>query len=327
MSIAGAEKSEAEVVDGRATAEPSGESVALLAISIWFFATIVLSAFWPAPAIAINDALFGAEIVVDEHSFFGREPLQWDALMWFLIGLPFIVVLHGRTRHAAETFRRFRSEMTGWWPRVKARVRHIGVARFLVVFVSGCGLLALVWAIGDAFIVAWLSSVPERLSNFATRPLNRLGDGLLMTVCVLFIGVAGAAFGRLRWMFEAVAIAITASVSGVLLSTLKPVVGRVRPELWTSPFDFAPGGDSFPSGHSLYAAAFGVTLLLARVHGRLRWILAGFVMLIPLARIVNFRHWPSDALGSILLVCLVAWIVVPATMQGKAIENAPTLSE
>lgn len=324
MSIAGAEKRGTELVDGRSTAEPPGESFALLVTSIWFFATIIFSAFWPAPAIAINNAVFDAAIVVDEHSFFGREPFQWDVLMWFLIGLPFIFALHGRTRHAAETFRRFRGEITGWWPRVKARIRRIGIARFLVVLGSGCGLLALVWLIGDALIVAWLSSVPERLSNFATRPLNRLGDGLLITVCVLFIGVAGAAFGRLGWLLEAVAIAITASVSGVLLSALKPIVGRVRPELWTSPFDFAPGGDSFPSGHSLYAAAFAVTLLLARAHGRSRWLLAGFVMLIPLARIVNFRHWPSDALGSILLVCLVAWIVVPATMHGKAIGNEPT---
>lgn len=324
MSIAGVEKGQHGVVERRSTAEPPGESLALPAISIWFFATMILSSFWPAPAIAINDAVFDAAIVVDEHSFFGREPFQWDAVMWFLIGLPFIVALHGRTRRAAETFRRFRAEMRGWWVRVKARIRQLGFARFLGVFVSGCGLLAFVWLIGDAFIVTWLSSVPETLSNSVTRPLNRLGDGLLITVGVLFIGVAGAAFGRLGWMLEAVAMAITASVSGVLLSALKPIVARVRPELWTNPFDFAPGGDSFPSGHSLYAAAFAVTLLLARAHGRSRWLLAGFVMLIPLARIVNFRHWPSDALGSILLVCLLAWIVVPATMQGNASGNEQT---
>jgi undecaprenyl-diphosphatase len=85
---------------------------------------------------------------------------------------------------------------------------------------------------------------------------------------------------------------------------LKALVGRVRPELWSTEWYW---GSSFPSGHTLSTASFATALALAAAH---IWPRSSFVVLVlaatwiglvGLSRLVLGVHWPTDVLAAICL--------------------------
>lgn len=106
----------------------------------------------------------------------------------------------------------------------------------------------------------------------------------------------------------AAALAV-ATVAGL---PLKGVLARPRPDLYASQQMNIPMPElmstahSFPSGHTLLAAAFA--FVIVRYCQDWRAVLAFvFVGLVGVARVYQGLHWPSDIIGSIALGAVAAW--------------------
>jgi undecaprenyl-diphosphatase len=102
---------------------------------------------------------------------------------------------------------------------------------------------------------------------------------------------------------------IIATVAGL---PLKGLIARPRPDLFASiqlnvPMpELLSTAHSFPSGHTLLAAAFAGVIWTYYKDYR-AWLAFTFVALVGTARVFQGLHWPSDVLGSILLGFLAAW--------------------
>ncbi len=133
---------------------------------------------------------------------------------------------------------------------------------------------------------------------------SRLGDGPMWLALLIVLPLAGGAAG----LRQALLVAAVGSVNLVLYWALKRGTRRSRP------FDVCPGiracarvpdHFSFPSGHSLHAAAFA--LLLSTWYGALTPLLWGYAALVALSRVVLGLHYPSDVLvGALLGACTAA---------------------
>lgn len=99
---------------------------------------------------------------------------------------------------------------------------------------------------------------------------------------------------------------LTASMVSAWLGTytLKVLVDRTRPELWSTAWYW---GSSFPSGHTLSTAAFATAVALgtARIWPRSRFaalpLAVLWICLVALSRLVLGVHWPSDVLAAVCL--------------------------
>jgi undecaprenyl-diphosphatase len=81
---------------------------------------------------------------------------------------------------------------------------------------------------------------------------------------------------------------------------IKEAVSRVRPCVDAAS---CPDTTSFPSGHSVGAAAFWTTvavLLLPRV-GQRAWVLLAIPLLVALTRVLLGVHYPSDVVAGLLV--------------------------
>lgn len=97
----------------------------------------------------------------------------------------------------------------------------------------------------------------------------------------------------------------------VLMSVVKSFFGRARPELW--PRAVVESSSSFPSGHSTFAAALALTVVVLCWHRPYRVELGAaalvFAVLSGYARVVLGVHYPTDVLAGWLVgvgtvVCL-----------------------
>ena len=92
---------------------------------------------------------------------------------------------------------------------------------------------------------------------------------------------------------------LTIGTASVLVHTLKIIVGRARPELFTelgayslTPFANTNLYESFPSGHSTAAGAFfGVFAMLLP---KLRPLFLILALMIGVSRVIVGAHYPSD---------------------------------
>ena len=103
---------------------------------------------------------------------------------------------------------------------------------------------------------------------------------------------------------EAVFLAATMAGAWMLTYALKALVGRARPELWSTTWYW---GSSFPSGHTLSttALATALTLVATRIWPKSRRLTLPlavlWVSLMGLSRLVLGVHWPTDVLAAICL--------------------------
>ena len=149
------------------------------------------------------------------------------------------------------------------------------------------------------------------------RLVSRLGDGAAWYALIALIALCGGE----RGLHAALHMACTGGVCAVLYRVLKRWTRRARPfrthadiTAYIAPLDEF----SFPSGHTLHAAAF--TVVTFAYFPWLAPLLVPFAVLVALSRVVLGVHYPSDVLAAILigagLGALSLWLVQPALPIG-----------
>lgn len=160
------------------------------------------------------------------------------------------------------------------------------------------------WWIAQHLRMAWL----DPLVMFYTN----LGNGGL---CFIAVALLLLAFGQTR---KSGATALTALAFGAVVTnlTIKPLITRPRP--WVVMEDFvclvtSSDPNSFPSGHTTAAFAFGVALFLTV---KPKWAKAAALAaaaLMGLSRLYVGVHFPTDVLtGAVIGTCcgiLASWVV------------------
>ena len=105
---------------------------------------------------------------------------------------------------------------------------------------------------------------------------------------------------RLLFLFVAVAVPV------LIGDVIKGVVGRGRPFVGghANPFNYShfawtEAYASFPSGHAMTSAA--LAFAVASLWPRLRWWMAGYVIVILVTRLLLLAHHPSDVVAGALV--------------------------
>jgi undecaprenyl-diphosphatase len=137
---------------------------------------------------------------------------------------------------------------------------------------------------------------------------SRLGDGPMWLVVLLVLPLAGGPRGA----HYAALLAATGAINLAIYWTIKKTIRRVRPCNGCPDIRAcAPIPDcfSFPSGHSLHAAAFA--LLLSDLYPALAPLLWSYALLVAMARVILGLHYPSDVvLGGLIGAGTAAVILV-----------------
>jgi undecaprenyl-diphosphatase len=193
---------------------------------------------------------------------------------------------------------------------------------FPVTVAATVAVLSFLGFVSMAFIVRGPAPLPVdvaavRIASASIGPVwtrfmwfaTLLGDARVMVVETVVAALLLAAWGHPR---RAGSVVLLVAVGSVAAESLKPLIGRVRPDLGLSLL--AGSGAyrtsySFPSGHALAGILlFGVlALMLAASHvpRTLRWVgglgVAAVGLTIGLSRIYLGVHYMSDVLGSWLL--------------------------
>jgi membrane-associated phospholipid phosphatase len=293
-----------------------------------FVVLLLLSVFWPAPIVSVNRLWLHYDLSIDELSFLGREQPSWDVVFWWIAGLFAIAVVQSGSSEALRSLR------SGQGPSARNLDGRIAPQRgFLAVItarndvragVAGAiAVIAATWFFADRPIVAFAEGVQSDSIDDWIRIANRLGGGINPGLIVLFFLIAGAAYERRTWLGYGIAMAIAGLSAGLFVQILKYIVGRTRPELWLGPFHLMRGAqNSFPSGHTVAAFALGGVLIFGSRSTPLRIIALLLACFIGAARVLAFRHGPSDVVASALISLRAAWVacvaVTPSTPNTPA---------
>jgi membrane-associated phospholipid phosphatase len=167
----------------------------------------------------------------------------------------------------------------------------------------------------DRAVTSWAAAHATDLSLSALSILTWAGS----TLVVIGVALAAAVYGVRRWRSGSIFAFLFLVVAGqsLLSNAIKVAVARVRPD--APPFHVVQG-PSFPSGHSMAAAATWAAVALVLGRGasvRTRAVLAGtaagIAVMVACSRVFLGAHWTSDAIGGVLIgwtwfaVCAVAF--------------------
>jgi undecaprenyl-diphosphatase len=144
---------------------------------------------------------------------------------------------------------------------------------------------------------------------------DRLGGAFWRGAELIAIGICMALTRRWAALFTA---AVAEAISGLAPHWLKAAVGRPRP---LDPLVHT-AGNSFPSGHSSYAAVTAVVLVLAFTRPgqrRLWWPLATLAIAgMCWSRVDLHVHWFSDVVAGALLGAGVAIVCFAAVSASRS---------
>ena len=260
-----------------------------------FVALLLLSVFWPEPAVDINRMCCHASLPVDDLSFLGREAPSWDVVFWCIAGL-FAIALVQRGGNYRE---------------VAGEAKSLAARRVPLAGIFGAVVaVAAIWWWLDAPLMALAENIESQSLDDWIRYANRFGGGMNPVMIIAFFVIAGVAYRSRRWIWYGVAMAIAGAVAGIAVQLVKYAVGRARPELWLGPFRHVhASATSFPSGHTVGAFALGGVLLFHARSLPLRICAVLLAIFVAASRVFAFRHWPSDVAASAAIGLICAWSV------------------
>ncbi len=135
------------------------------------------------------------------------------------------------------------------------------------------------------------------------RIISRLGDGVLWYTLMLILPIVDGKDG----LTASGHMALAGAVNLLLYKALKARTSHPRPFAVNAGIvKAAPALDaySFPSGHTLHAVSFAITV--DAYYPELAVITFPFAILVTLSRLVLGLHYPTDVLAGALLGALVA---------------------
>lgn len=156
-------------------------------------------------------------------------------------------------------------------------------------------------------IQAWDLAVLSAMRNFKDPALAwaaMVVSQIAWKGWLAWLTVAGAWVRGRRHFAVHMALAMLVCVIGGL--SLKGIIARPRPDLYASQQLNIPMPEllttqhSFPSGHTLLAAAFAYVVIRHCRDWR-AWAAGAFALAVACARVYEGMHWPSDDIGSILM--------------------------
>ncbi|MBN9611981.1 MAG: phosphatase PAP2 family protein [Actinobacteria bacterium] len=193
----------------------------------------------------------------------------------------------------------------------------------LLVLVAGFGAVVKLNGGAPFPVDAWWHGIsgvePGTIAYAVAVALHGIGSAVGVAVCLLI--VAAALLARHRWR-DAAVIATTGLFGVVCSEGLKALVARPRPA----------GGlvqelsFSYPSGHSMGAAALATALMLLVLRSdgasrrATRWAVVGataWTVLMMWSRTALGVHWLTDVIAGALLGVSVA-ILARAVWQGRS---------
>ncbi len=284
--------------------------------SIAFVALLALALVWPEPVVWLNENTIDVPIAVDSRSFLGREAAQWDVVFWAIAGVFVLALFHAKSAEVSLAWEGFRNETARFPHRVAVRWRAIRLARVAVAAAIGGALVAAVWLFVDSSLMGLVESADSERVRDVIRIFNRLGGGMNPLMIIVFFAIAGMLFAHPYWAQMAVAMAAAAAGAGFVVQILKVAVGRTRPELWLGPFHHVfPSASSFPSGHTVGAFAIAGVITFASKGFSLRTASLLIATAIAFARVLTFRHWPSDVVASAMIGLAFGWFFATAIRE------------
>jgi undecaprenyl-diphosphatase len=149
----------------------------------------------------------------------------------------------------------------------------------------------------------------RRSRNFTVRNLfrlaSRLGDGVFWytLMAALLLQYQGAALPAVLHMI-AVGVLGTVIYKFIKGKTLRPRPFNVYPAIKC--VGKTLDQFSFPSGHTMHAAAFSIVVLA--YYPGLFWLVVPFAVLVALSRPILGLHYPSDVLAGAALGAAIAGI-------------------
>jgi undecaprenyl-diphosphatase len=166
--------------------------------------------------------------------------------------------------------------------------------------------------------------IGSRSLQEAARDVTALGGFTLLTLIAVIACACLLFFGKRR---PAIVLAATVILAELSNDVLKLVYGRPRPEL--VPHSVYVYTHSFPSGHSLNAAATYLTIaaILSSLDSRRRFKAFVFtlailmVVAVGISRVYLGVHWPTDVLGGWTLGA--AWAIGARLALGVWRGEAP----
>jgi undecaprenyl-diphosphatase len=172
----------------------------------------------------------------------------------------------------------------------------------------------------DGVVLRWMSHLRSPRLTGAMVDITALGSPTLVTIFTL---VTLAILIVLRDRRGALLLAIASVGAWILSASMKGLIGRARPTEVQHLVEVS--GSSYPSGHSLAAAALYLTMaLVAARHMRTTAskavLVAGaffLIAMVAVSRVYLGVHYPSDVLSGVslgtawaLLLAAVATVII-----------------